>query len=89
MQTSWMLYACSVVLPSKEQTGKVYAKDAGCCKRYLSHVYIRDKSIMTEVKGAISSSSMLAGLCLCLFAPLEGDAAPVPGIRCHQDQLRC
>ena len=42
---------------------------------------------MTEVKGAMSSSSMLAGL--RLFAPLKGDAAPVPGIRGHQDQLRC
>ena len=66
---------------------KMHAKDAGCCKQYLSCVHVRDRSIVTEVKGAISSSSMLAGL--CLFAPLEGDAAPVPGIRCHQDQLRC
>ncbi len=70
---------------------KVHAKDAVCCKQYLSQVHIRDKSIMIEAKGAISSRSMLAGLCLCLclFAPLKGDATPVPGIRCHQDQLRC
>lgn len=60
-----------------------YSKDAGDCKQYLACVHIRDKRIMTEVKGGISSSS------LGFFAPLEGDAAPVPGIRCHQDQLRC